>query len=214
MTPAEKRLAAAMRDSSASTMVKLALADYQRLLASTQAAPVDDRLAVIKAENAKLHGKIDDLERRLRAAAKRETERTTAAPVKAKVACHCGRLMGADSRNRGSECRDCYRGNTKWGTKDLSAAVAQVNADPDRDFTNQGCWLAVAALVGEPVRATKDAAKHRGLTVHPRERRTVGCPGCGRQVVERLTQGAVLLCGACQARQWRGALMPLEVPNV
>ena len=49
MTPAHKRLAAAMRDSSASTVVRLALADYQSLVAATA---VDHRpeLARLRAE--------------------------------------------------------------------------------------------------------------------------------------------------------------------
>ena len=217
---ARKRLAAALRDNSASTMVKLALADYQRLLDGTATTATDDRLTRASHEIARLSGQVAELERRLRAAAVRETalhERNaaTAPRVKHRVACPtCQEPMSPDSRARGSECMTCYKGSTKWGTKDLPGAVAKVNADPDRSFEKALCWVAVAEILGEPVRATQAAAKHRGLMVYPRPRRAVDCPGCGGQVIERYIRGGLLLCGPCQARQYRSSPLPLEVANV
>ena len=206
---AAKRLAAALRDSSASTMVRLALADYQRMLAGTASTPTDDRLTRASHEIARLSGQVAELERRLR-------EAPAPLVMHEKGKCpDCGAPMLKDSLRRGSRCRKCFTTNSKWAKKGLALAIAAVNADPDRPFSSAGCWDVVAAKVGESVRSTRDAANYRGMTVHPRERRELPCAGCGHLVTERTTQGrtAALLCGSCQARRYRGAPLPLEVRN-
>ena len=188
MTPAHKRLAAAMRDTSASTMVKLALADYQRLLAEMA---VDHRpeLARLRAEVARLETALDKA---------KAANRLDKANRARKASCPgCGVAMGMSSAQRGSKCRACYLQAQDESTAAYTAAVASVNADPDRPLNVMACWERVAAIIGRHPAAVRTMAERCGLRVVPRQPRMVACH-CGRPVLERITKAAV--CRACRKK--------------
>lgn len=184
---ARKRLALALRDNSASTLVRLALADYQALVA---AMAVDHRpeLARLRAEVARLEA----LEKA------KAVGRLTRASHDRKAACPgCGAMMGISSAQRGSKCRACYLQAQDESTAAYTAAVATVNANPDRPLTVMACWDLVAAIIGRHPAAVRTMAERCGLRVVPRQPRLVACH-CGRPVLERITKAAV--CRGCRKR--------------
>ena len=188
MTPAHKRLALALRDSSASALVRLALADYQRLLAemAVDHRPELDRL---RSEVARLEAALDKAK-----AANRLTKVNRAR----KAACSgCGAMMGMSSAQRGSKCRACYLQAQDESTATYTAAVNAVNADPDRPLTVMACWERVAAIIGRHPAAVRTMAERCGLRVVPRQPRMATCH-CGRPVLERITKAPV--CRACRKK--------------
>ena len=185
---ATKRLALALRDNSASTLVRLALADYQTLVA---AMAVDHRpeLARLRAEVARLEAVLDKA---------KAAGRLTRASHDRRVACPgCGAMMGISSAQRGSKCRACYLQAQDKSTAAYTAAVATVNADPDRPLTVMACWGRVATIIGRHPAAVRTMAERCGLRVVPRQPRLVACH-CGRPVLERITKSAV--CRGCRKR--------------
>ena len=185
---AAKRLASALRDSSTSTMVRLALADYQALVA---AMAVDHRpeLARLRSEVARLEAALDKA---------KAAGRLTRASHDRRVACPgCGAMMGISSAQRGSRCRACYLQGQDATTATYAAAVAQVNADPDRPLTVMACWDRVATIIGRHPAAVRTMAERCSLRVVPRQPRLVACH-CGRAVLERITKAAV--CRGCRKR--------------
>lgn len=188
MTPAHKRLALALRDSSASALVRLALADYQALVSATA---VDHRpeLDRLRAEVARLEAALDKA---------KAANRLANANQARKASCHgCGGPMGMSSAQRGSRCMACYLQAQDESTAAYTAAVAAVNADPDRPLTVLACWDRVAAIIGRHPAAVRTMAERCGLRVVPRQPRMVTCH-CGRQVLERITKAAV--CRACRKK--------------
>ena len=185
---ATKRLALALRDNSASTLVRMALADYQALVA---AMAVDHRpeFARLRAEVARLEAALD----RAKAAHKLTTNNRSR-----KVPCPgCGAPMARDSAQRGSRCRACYLQGQDATTATYAAAVATVNADQDRPLSVMACWDQVAAIIGRHPAAVRTMAERCSLRVVPRQPRLVACH-CGKPVLERITRAPV--CRGCRLR--------------
>jgi hypothetical protein len=105
--------------------------------------------------------------------------------------------MGISSAQRGSRCRHCYLQSQDDTTTAYAAAVAQVNADPDRPLTVMACWSRVAAAIGRHPAAVRTMAERCGLRVVPRQPRLVACH-CGKAVLERITKAPV--CRGCKAK--------------
>jgi hypothetical protein len=162
---ATKRLAAALRDGSGSTLVRLALADYAALMGHTAAASdaraVESlrlRLADALAEVARLKARVTKL------AKTNDLNHHRMIPCKS-----CHEPMLARSARAGIGCRACYVRKSKLDHDELAAAVATVNADPNRPARVMDCWAAVGELVGKDLEAARSMGGRRGLVVSPRK---------------------------------------------
>lgn len=165
-----------------------ALADYAALVAA-QAVDHRPEVARLRAEVARLEAALD----RAKAAHKLTTSNRAR-----KVQCPgCGAPMSRDSAQRGSQCRACYLRGQDEITTTYTAAVAAVNADPDRPLSVMACWDRVAATIGRHPAAVRTMAERCGLRVVPRQPRLVACH-CGKAVLERITRAPV--CRGCRAK--------------
>lgn len=162
---ATKRLAAALRDGSGSTLVRLALADYAALMGQTAAATdaraaesLRSRLADADAEVARLKARVTKL------AKTNDLNHHRMIPCKS-----CHEPMLARSARAGIGCRACFVKKSKLDHDELAAAVAAVNADPNRPSRVMDCWSAVGELVGKELEAARSMGGRSGLVVSPRK---------------------------------------------
>jgi hypothetical protein len=81
----------------------------------------------------------------------------------------CHEPMLARSARAGIGCRECYVAKSKLEHAALAAAVAAVNADPNRPTRVMDCWAAVGELVGKDLEAARSMGGRRGLVVSPRK---------------------------------------------
>jgi hypothetical protein len=162
---ATKRLAAALRDGSGSTLVRLALADYAALMgqatAATDARVAESlrlRLADADAEVARLKARVTKL------AKTNDLNHHRMIPCKS-----CHEPMLARSARAGIGCRACYVAKSKLEHAALAAAVAAVNADPNRPTRVMDCWAVVGEMVGKALEAARSMGGRSGLVVVPRK---------------------------------------------
>lgn len=162
---AQKRLTAALRDGSGSTLVRLALADYAALIGQTTAATdarvaesLRSRLADADAEVARLKARVTKL------AKTNDLNHHRMIPCKS-----CHEPMLARSARAGIGCRACYVAKSKLEHAALAAAVEAVNSDPCRPTRVVDCWAAVGELVGKDLEAARSMGGRSGLVVSPRK---------------------------------------------